>query len=60
MNGIEVLCETDEIAVVPVVARTAAALAVVNIGRARDQPEVDAVSAEKYALGRIAWSEHER
>ncbi len=57
MDGVEVLREADEVAVVPVVSRTTTPLAIVNIGRTCDQPEVDAVPAHGHALVGVARGE---
>ena len=54
MDGVEVLREPDEVAVIPVIPRTPPALAIVNVGWARNQAEIDVVSADDHALGGIA------
>lgn len=59
MNGIEVLSQADEVAVVLVIAWPAPALAITNIGRTCDQPEIEMIAAHDYALFGVAWGKYE-
>ena len=59
MNGIEILRQADEVAVIPEVSGPAAALAIMYVGRSRHQPEVDAVAAHQDAPRGIAGLESE-
>ncbi len=60
VDGVEVLRKPDEVAVVRVISGTAAALAIVDIGRPCNQSEVDVVAAHDDALAGIAWGEGKR
>src|ERR1039457_1278658 len=60
MDGVEVLREPDEVAIIPVVTWATAALEIVNVGWACHKPEVDVVSAENQALVAVARGEDKR
>src|SRR5579862_1049028 len=60
VDGIEVLRQTHEVAVVGVVSGPASALEVVHVGWPGHQAEVDVIAADGYFLRRAARCQHER
>src|SRR6185312_2036615 len=59
MDGIEVMRQADEIAVIGKVARPAPPLAIVDVGWSRHQPEIDVIASKGNLSGGIAWSQRE-